>query len=362
MKSLGRLLAVVLLTGPVVFTVQAAFSSFYIFGDGACSTTTTSNQPTAYYYGNRYCNGRVWVEVLAQRQGVTFDSAKNNSYFGHTSTNLLASISQFSAPADASNSLFVVWVCDADFVRDMNIGSTNLAIWNSYLSNSLANHLQAISNLYAKGARTLLMPNAVNIADIPKYSGSAPENKEFVRQRVIDFNADLATRLSQARVSLPGISIYAPDFFGLLTNMMAKPADYGVTNALYNGHTIGAIGDPAMTDYALNGPGSYYIFWDPFDPTARAHAVMADIAQQLISPASITNLALLQGSNQLDAVHLPIGLSGFVDGRTNLVAGNWLTNLSTSFNSTNATQSILVPGSNPGPFYRLRFPFAWSWP
>jgi hypothetical protein len=39
-----------------------------------------------------------------------------------------------------------------------------------------------------------------------------------------------------------------------------------------------------------------------------------------------------------------------------------LTNLSTSFASATATQSVFVPGPNAGPFYRLRFPFAWLWP
>ena len=87
---------------------------------------------------------------------------------------------------------------------------------------------------------------------------------------------------------------------------------------------------------------------------------MADIAQQLISPVSISNLTSLNGSNRLDLANLPIGLNGFVDGRTNLVSGSWTS--VTSFNSTSATQTIFVPASAPRQFYRLRFPFTWSWP
>src|SRR5262245_12023827 len=104
--------------GPLVVSSPAAFSSFYVFGDGICSTSANPSPPQ-YYYGKRYCNGRIWVEVLAQRQGVTYDTNKNVSFFGHTSTALLTNVNAFVPPADASNSLFVIWVCDADFVLNL---------------------------------------------------------------------------------------------------------------------------------------------------------------------------------------------------------------------------------------------------
>lgn len=112
-----RLLVFVLLSGPAVLPARAAFSSLYVFGDGVCSTTDNP-QGGSLYYPYTYSNGRVWVQVLAQRQGLTYDASKNKSYFGHYSSFLAADVSQFSA-ADATNSLFVVWVNDADVVWDM---------------------------------------------------------------------------------------------------------------------------------------------------------------------------------------------------------------------------------------------------
>ena len=91
-----------------------------------------------------------------------------------------------------------------------------------------------------------------------------------------------------------------------------------------------------------------------------AHEVVADTVQALISPANISKLTSLHGSNRLDIANMPIGLSGFVDGRTNLVLGAWTQ--TTNFASTSATQSVFVPASGQQRFYRLRFPFAWSWP
>jgi len=354
-NSLVRLMVLVLLFGRAVLGAEAAFSSLYVFGDGVCSSTDNI-YGGSLYYPYTYCNGRVWVQVLAQRQGVTYDANKNLSYFGHCSFYLSTDVSQFST-TNANTSLFVVWVNNADFVWDMqNIyPSTSLATWNNAMNGSLANHFQAITNLYAKGARTLIMPNAADITKIPQYSGLASGDKSFIRQRVIDYNTAFAAMLNQASASLPGIKIYMPDMFALFDDLLAHPGNYGLVNP-----GAAALGDPNLTDYSLNGPGANYVFWDPFDPTAKVHEVAADTVQELISPANITDLALLDGSNRLDIANIPIGLDGFVDGNSNLVSGSWTP--VTNFNTTSATQAIFVPTPGPQQFYRLRFPFAWSWP
>jgi phospholipase/lecithinase/hemolysin len=164
--------------------------------------------------------------------------------------------------------------------------------------------------------------------------------------------------LNQARASLPGITIYEPDFFSLLDNVLTNATAYGLTNALSNGQSIDAI--DALANASINGPGTNYIFWDPTDPTAKLHAVLADITQQLISPVQISNLTVLNGSNQLVVANIPIGQNGLVIGRTNLVLGNWTTNA--TFNSTNTTQTVFVPASGPRWFYRLKFTYSWTWP
>ena len=39
---------------------------------------------------------------------------------------------------------------------------------------------------------------------------------------------------------------------------------------------------------------------------------MANLAQQLISPVQISQITVLNGSNRLDVVNVPVGLNGFV--------------------------------------------------
>lgn len=384
-----------MLVGLVVFPARAAFTSLYIFGDGVSTTTTNSVAGFEPYYGLRHCNGRVWVELLAQQLNLTNNywysnnianqvlytnltatttnwsySSNNWSYYGDNSTSLVANVRAFAAPANASNALFVVWVNDADFVNDIgNIyypSGTNLTLWTNAINQSLTNHWTALTNLYfAKGVRALVMPNAVDITEVPDYNTiSSSADKSFVRQMVIYFNTAFTTMLSNAPVSCPGLKIYEPDFFTLLDNILANPAAYGVTNALYNGQSIDVI--TAYASYGLlpndnvNGPGTNYIFWDSDDPTAKVHAIMAGTAKQLIAPVQITNVASFGGSNQLSMANVPIGPNGIVQGSTNLALTNWTT--VTNFNSTNSAQSVFVPISGPLGFYRLSFPFASSWP
>ena len=357
MKALLRFAACLWLFGPVPFSAQAAFTSLYVFGDGISTTTNGPGGP--YYYGRRFCNGRVWVELLAQRQGLPYDPTKNWSYYGHYSPNLVANVNAFAAPADAATALFVVWVNNADFVYGMNYPyGTNTTLWTNAISQSLSNHFRAITNLYAKGARTLVMPTAVDITQIPYYVNYAAANKRFVRQRVIEFNSAFSAMLKQVQASSPGLTIHVPDIFTLLDKIVARPADYGFTNALLNGQIVDALRDLAMTDPSLNGRGTNYIFWDYLDPTALGQARIAETVQQLVSPTRITSCVIRTGQARLELANLPIGQQGFVETRTG--SGSWV--IVASITGTNATQTILLPAKGPGRYLRLRFPFVWTWP
>jgi phospholipase/lecithinase/hemolysin len=388
-KKAVQLMVGFLLFGSAVVSAQTAFTSLYIFGDGIC-TTTTNGSAGPFYYGLRKSNGRVWVELLAQQLGLPNNywystngsphvsytnlsasstnwsySSNNWSFYGNFSPLLVTNVSRFTAPSDAATALFVVWVNDADFVGDMgniypNYG-TNINKWTNAINQSLTNHWNIITNLYyAKGARTLIMPKAVDITEIPQYDYYPTADKSFIRQRIIGFNTAFTALLNQAGTSLPGITIYEPDFFALLDNVLTNAAAYGLTNVLSGGESTDVIEDDSLANKSLNGPGTNYIFWDATDPTAMVHAVLADITQQLISPVQISNLTAFNGSNQLVVANVPIGQNGLVLGCTNLAMPNWTTNA--TFVSSNTTQTIYVTNSGPQWFYRLEFPYTWTWP
>jgi phospholipase/lecithinase/hemolysin len=347
-----------LLFGLVGLQAQAAFTSLYVFGDGV-STTTNNTLGGSLYYGQRYSNGRVWVEVLAERQGLTYESNKNWSYFGDYSSDLLANLNNFPAPADANTALFVVWVINADFVYNVNTYPTDDTVaWSNAVIQSVTNQWRAITNLYAKGARTLIMPNAVDLMKVPAYVYTPSADKTFVQQRIVDFNIAFAGMLNQARTSFSNLTIYAPDLFSLLNDIVTNSASYGLTNALLDGQSVAALDDPMLQDFSLNGPGTNHIFWDDLDPSAKAHAVLADVVQQLISPVRFSKIIPTTGSNRLEVVNIPIGRNGLLESSTNLL--DWT--VVQSCESTNTTRTFFVPRSDSHTFYRLRFPLAWTWP
>jgi phospholipase/lecithinase/hemolysin len=395
MRSFARFSCCLLLFGLAVFPARAAFTSFYVFGDGVSTTTSNAVAGQLPYYGLRKSNGRVWVELLAQQLGLPNNfwysnniannlsytnlsasstnwsySSNNWSYYYDDSPSVIANLKNFASPTNASNALFIVWVSDADFVDDMgniygansqNSARTNITLWTNAINLSLSNHWQIITNLYyAKNARTLLMPDAVDITEVPQYDLDASGDKAFIRQMVIDFNTNFTALLSNAEASCPGLKIYEPDFFTLLDNILTNATAYGLTNALYDGQSIDVLEDPTLSDNSVNGPGTDYIFWDATDPTAKAHAIMAGVARQLLVPVQFSRITPRSGTNQLTLANVPIGLNGFVLGSTNLALTNWTT--VTSVNSTNNMESVTVPVSGPMQFYQLYFPFSWTWP
>ena len=199
----------------------------------------------------------------------------------------------------------------------------------------------------------------MDLSKIPAFNaGTAAPT---IHSECVDYNTRFSNTITQARALCPGLKIFAPDFFSLLNNVVTNAANYGLTNALSSrGYSIDAYDDPALPTLTLTNGGTNYIFWDSHDPSAKFHAVIADVAQQLISPVQISGIAMLNGSNRLDVANYPAGLTGFVDVCTNLATANWTATVNLA--STNTSQSVFVPPSGPQQFYRLRFPYAWNWP
>jgi phospholipase/lecithinase/hemolysin len=351
--------------GAGIQTASAGFSSLYAFGDGVCTTTDNIQDfPLATnYYGQRYCNGRVWLEVLAQRQGLSYDSNKNISYFGHTSSELVTNVSNFVAPSDATNALFVVWANNADLysavVDAANNNNFSLPLWTALINTGQTNHFTALTNLYAKGGRTLILPNAVDVSRLPSFNGYTA-NTNFIRQRCLEYNTAFATTVNQVRAACPNLKIIVPDIFTLLDTMLANPTKYGLTNKLSGGTSIDAISDPDLVDASPNGPGTNYIFWDYAHPTAKVQEIIADTVHQLLTPTRVRQLVRVSGDARADLVNVPLGLNGAIYIRTNLPQTTWT--LSQTFSSTNSNQSVLIPATGTRQFYQVRFPFAWSWP
>ena len=409
MKKLIQIATSIVLLGWAVLPSQAAatqgaFTSVYVFGDALSTTTANtagldpSDGEMKDYYGGRYSNGRVWVEVLAQRLGTTV--GYNLSYYDCNSADLSNNVKSFNiSPSVAANTLFVVWGDNADLFDVVNAGNgDNQSAYNKVIIAGTNDELFVIKNLAAKGVQTLVMPSVVDISQVPYFSQDyTTAYLQMMHNESIAYNLAFSNMLNVARQACPGLTIYEPDFFSLLNTVLTNGPAYGLTNAIYEGATIDALD---YYDYKnnTNGLGTNFVYWDMLDPSAKLHEIMADEAMQMVAPVRLSQVTPLSplsaatATNVLTIANVPVGLSGFVEGTTNFYQKGWAWTTMTNFTSISPVQSIFVnspalppialPGGN-GPItpggagnqptptnaipsywqaYRLKFPLAWYWP
>ena len=299
-----------------------------------------------------FCNGRTWVQVISEWQGIPYDEGKNDSFFGHDSDELLDSLLGFTAPADVDTALFVVWVNNADLVvwlNDPNLSDYVEAEWQAVIDDAVDAHESAINSLYADGVRELVLPLAVDITRLPAFSGVTA--KAFVKEQVGYYNSELQARFDALAASNPDLRLSVVDTFAFLEDVVANPAAYGVTNVVDN--AIFALGAPP-----LDGPGNTYLFWDFWHPTALVQMHIADLIQQQISPPRIRHVEKTGGGFDLTLENVPVGRDGHISGSSNLV--DWFNDQAVT--STSTTQVESVTSADSSRFFRADFPFSWTWP
>jgi hypothetical protein len=260
----------------------AGYSSIHVFGDGVC-TTTASPAPPELFFGGRFCDGPVWIEKLSELQQVTYNASKNNSFFGHTSFELLDTTAALAPPVEAATSLFIIWSANADFVNFMTANEPpygSIPPWTSLINQSILNHKTAVATLYNKGARIIIMPNAADVAAVPEFNNFAAADRNFVRARVIEFNNLFTTALDEleADPELAGLTIIRPSTFAFFDNVQADPGAFGMTNPVPDNAAIEqGFADPFVQ-------GADFVFWDTYHPTAKFQNELANFVNALIPP------------------------------------------------------------------------------
>lgn len=347
----------------------AGFSYIYVFGDGVSNTNNVPTGSALNYYENRYCNGKVFVEVLSGWQGVTFDPTKNVSNFENDSFTLLASITSLNlsalTPQQRADSLFIIWVNNADYVNFTGVEPlpwTSPVPWSEMASDSILNHETAIASLYEKGARKIVMPNAVDIMNVPLFNAfriSNPTDSALARQRIIAYNQQFKTAMNGAMVGKPGLQIILPDTFAFFEQVLANPGAFGMVN--FNDLNAGGIDSE---DPALNGAGAQYVFWDDYHPTAKFQIHLAAFIQQCISPIKVNSISRSSVSVQMQLANVPLGRVGSILGSPDLQPP-WVQDVSINepfVEGGSTTKTYTFPANGSKRFYRAAFPVVWTWP
>ena len=300
----------------IFFSPSAAFAqitSIYAFGDGVCTTTDNNSSTPSLYFGKRYCNGKVFIEDLADWQGLNYVASRNKSYFGQDSGELKVNIDAFAPPNDVATALFVVWAANADFVEFYQTNfppytNSDKPAWTTFIEDAVTRHKQSLTKLYNKGVRILVMPNAVDISATPFYQLSTADSN-FLRDRAIQFNTLFKSEMMALAATKPGLTLYLPDTFKFFEDVLDNPAAFGLVNPQVNGYSIDAItnlGNPSLT-----GPGANYVFWDYIHPTAKFQTKLSNLIEDLIGsiPVISTN-PVSKTINSGSSTSLTVAFSG----------------------------------------------------
>lgn len=271
-----------------------AYSSILAFGDSLSDNgyyeyypggTPGNTNPADIYGFQRYSNGPVWVEYLAEDMGLSLldmayggatsgwdnpaaSSATGNAYFDtNTGLQWQVDVYQSTYGTIAPGTLITLWAGGNDmfnFLKGMlNDPYTEVSMQNFINGNynpaaAAANIGLAIETLISLGGSSFIIPNL-----------------GITNSWIEAFDDHLAGVLASLQLLYPEVDIYALDM-----NFVVPPDDW----------------IPAEDGTYLNPNGftGTFVSWDGTHPTTESHAIIAAAAKRLAvpEPASIILMVL----------------------------------------------------------------------
>lgn len=249
--------------------------------------------------GHHFSNGPTWIEQYARPLGLagsvrpalaSSGGATNYAVGGarareeHINYNLPQQVGTFLADfggAAPSDALYVVEMGGND-LRDALAafvgaggGAAGEAAAGAIIADALGSIGDNMGALYVSGARKFLVWNAPNIGLTPAIRGLdalRPGAAALAAFLSAGFNAGLEARVLRGlEAALPGIVIVRLDVNGGLTEVVANPAAFGLTNV-----TTACI-TPNVAPFHCDNVDDF-LFWDGIHPTAAGHAIIAQRA------------------------------------------------------------------------------------
>ena len=247
--------------------------------------------------GLHFSNGATWVEQLARSLGLAgtvrpaFASespqATNyavggaRAYNDGKNLNLGAQVEAFLADvggAAPSEALFVIEMGSND-IRDAIVAfqTGGFPAAQAVLQQAVASIAQNVQVLYGAGAREFLVwlpPNVALTPAIRNLDHVSPGAAQLATALTQAFNGGLNGALTQLS-AIPGITIRRLDAYALLTEIVANPQTYDLSNV------TDACLTPNVAPFSCDRPDNY-LFWDGIHPTRAVHAIVASTAALLL--------------------------------------------------------------------------------
>lgn len=326
--SIGRHIGLVFL---ITWAPAArCYDALYTFGDSLTDTGREPAEPVLHYDG-RWSNGPLWVEYLSAALGFPYDPNHNLAHSGAQTDDTLGQVTQFVPVSSLKHALCVVWAGGNDFLQDYDKYWFDDAGWDGQIAYSVGSLSNAVVSLYSKGARFILVPNTVDVTDIPLLNWLPEAVRSYFRDKVRQFNRELFMSLDSIQAAYPALELFRIDFFSRVKEFIGNAEDLGFTRT-----RVDALSDATLLDKRFDGPGARYVFWDPIHPTSKSHGIVATWFQGVVAPlsASRIRMGLLRSGNlfELALDSLDPGAGYVIQGSRDLSIWSDLVNVS-SFSS-----------------------------
>src|SRR5690606_38710399 len=278
------------------------FTGFYAFGDSLSDTGNIGDMnglPPGFSFTTN--PDPVMVEIVADAFGLSaVNSLQGGSNFAwggacvnpvgpclNPVPNIPTQITQYLTATGGSadpNALYSIWGGANDIFATLALDPGNAQ------ANTVAaatSYVQQIGRLQAAGANYVIVYNLPNLGVTPQFAGTP--NSSAISQVTVVYNTALNTGLGQL-----GDGIIPVDTFGLITEVMADPGTYGLTNvtgmacAPPSSVSCGPAGAGLPAGYAP-GTNETWLFADGVHPTGAAHAMLANvILSTIVAPVQVS--------------------------------------------------------------------------
>lgn len=325
----------------------SAYDALYAFGDSLTDTWREPAEPNLHFEG-RWSNGPLWVEYLSENLGFGYNRTNNYAHSGaQTDDTWRQILRDFVPPAEPARALYVVFAGGNDFIQTVDENGIDNSLWNAKVADSVNNLSNAVVALYDRGARDILVPNVVDVTQIPLLNKFFSFYLDYLRDKVRQLNAQLGPALDKVAAARPDLRLYRVDFYTQVRALLKNYRAYGFTNAEED-----ALADLTV-DKSFDGPGRNYVFWDPIHPTTKAHAIVAEwFYETLIGPQPLlTRLTPGPGSMSLTVGGAQIGRTYVVQRSGDLAT--W-TDVQSVFAATVPPPSVTLTNDPPRGFFRLK--------
>jgi phospholipase/lecithinase/hemolysin len=278
---------------PPLFSKMQAFGGSTTDNGNACILSASNCPPSPPYAQGIYSNGPLWVtqvgaslgaSAVPSRQGGTdwaYAFARTGAVPGVTTPasvpSMVAQVQTYLASYGFVSNPNYLYVVDGitvgnNIVDALTLSATNPNAPAAVITQAVTDMATMILQLYASGARHILVTNSTNVGRTPLARAAGPVAAAGATQMSAQFNAALAQQIAGLKATQPGLNIYLVDVYALSEQVFANPSAYGFTN----------VTDPCFNS-AVNPPTvcanpSQYVYWDSFHSTTAGYALVAQRA------------------------------------------------------------------------------------